>query len=80
MVDIEAINSKYTNNELRKIVNKVFDFTPSNIFNELKLKDQKYYPLSTYGHFGHKDYPWEEIPEEVIKRLQEVSKSLNGQN
>lgn len=80
MVDIEAINGKYTNNELRKIVNKVFDFTPSNIINELKLKEQKYYPLSTYGHFGHKDYPWEEIPEEVIRRLQEVSKSINGQN
>jgi len=80
MVDIEAINGKYTNDELRKIVNKVFDFTPSNIINELKLKEQKYYPLSTYGHFGHKDYPWEEIPEDVIKRLQEASKSLNGQN
>lgn len=80
MVDVKANYSKLSNDELRKIINKVFDFTPSNIIKELKLKDQKYYPLSTYGHFGHKDYPWEEIPEKVIKKLQEVSKSLDGQN
>lgn len=80
MVDVVANNGKHSNDELRKIINKVFDFTPSNIIKELKLKDQKYYPLSTYGHFGNTNYPWEEIPKELIKKLIEVSKSLNGQN
>jgi len=80
MVDVKAKNSEFSNDELRKIINKVFDFAPSNIIKELKLKEQRYQPLSTYGHFGNKGYPWEEIPEEVISRLKEASNSSNGQN
>lgn len=75
MVDVKAQNSKFSNDELRNIINKVFDFAPYNIIKELKLKEQKYYPLATYGHFGNKDYPWEEISDEVISRLIEASKS-----
>lgn len=37
-IDVKATNSKYTNDELRTIVNKVFVFSPSNIIKELKLK------------------------------------------
>ncbi|MDD4154432.1 MAG: methionine adenosyltransferase [Bacilli bacterium] len=80
MVDVKAKNSEFSNDELRKIINKVFDFAPSNIIKELKLKEQRYQALSTYGHFGNKDYPWEEVSEEVISRLKEASNSLNGQN
>jgi S-adenosylmethionine synthetase len=80
MVDVKAKNSEYSNDELRKIINKVYDFAPSNIIKELKLKEQVYQPLATYGHFGSKDYPWEEVSEEVINRLKEASNSLNGQN
>jgi len=75
MVDVKAQNSKFSNDELRNIINKVFDFAPYNIIKELKLKEQKYYPLSTYGHFGNKGYPWEEISDEVINKLIEVSNS-----
>ena len=75
MVDVKAQNSKFSNDELRNIINKVFDFAPYNIIKELKLKEQKYYPLSTYGHFGNKDYPWEEISDEVINKLLEASNS-----
>jgi len=78
MVDVKAKNSEYSNDELRKIINKVFDFVPSNIIKELKLKEQTYQPLAAYGHFGNKDYPWEEVSEEVISRLKEVGNSLNG--
>ena len=80
MVDVKAKNSEFSNDELRKIINKVFDFAPSNIIKELKLKEQTYQPLAIYGHFGSKDYPWEEISEEVLCRLKEVGNSLNGQN
>lgn len=73
MVDVKAQNSKYNNDELRKIINKVFDFAPSNIIKELKLKEQKYFSLAAYGHFGNKGYPWEEISDEVISRLIEAS-------
>lgn len=80
MIDVNATNSDHSNDELRKIINKVFDFAPSNIIKELKLKEQVYQPLATYGHFGSKNYPWEEVSEEVISRLKEVGNSLNGQN
>jgi len=80
MVDVKAKNSEYINDELRKIISKVFDFAPSTIIKELKLKEQTYQPLAAYGHFGSKDYPWEEVSEEVINRLKEASNSLNGQN
>ena len=80
MVGVKAKNSKFSDDELRKIINKVFDFAPSNIVKELKLKEQRYQPLSTYGHFGNKGYPWEEVSEEVINRLKEVSNSSNGKN
>ena len=78
MINAETENCKYSNDVLRKIVNKVFDFAPSIIIKELKLKEQRYQSLSTYGHFGNKDYPWEEISEELISRLIKASKSLNG--
>jgi S-adenosylmethionine synthetase len=80
MIDVKSENSEFCDDELRKIINKVFDFAPSNIIKELKLKEQTYQPLATYGHFGSKDYPWEEISEEVIRKLKEASNSLNGQN
>jgi S-adenosylmethionine synthetase len=80
MVDVKAMNSEFSNDELRKIINKVFDFAPSSIIKELKLKEQTYQPLAAYGHFGNKDYPWEEVSNEVMSRLKAVSDSLNGQN
>ena len=75
MVDVKAQKSKFSNDELRNIINKVFDFAPYNIIKDLKLKEQKYYPLAAYGHFGNKGYPWEEISDEVISRLIEASNS-----
>lgn len=80
MIDVKAKNSQFSNDELRKIINKVFDFAPSNIIKVLNLKEQSYYPLAAYGHFGNKGYSWEEISEEVISRLKEVSTSLDGQD
>jgi S-adenosylmethionine synthetase len=80
MVDVKAMNSEFSNDELRKIINKVFDFAPSNIINDLKLKEQTYQPLAAYGHFGKIGYPWEEVSEKVICRLKEASQSSNGQN
>lgn len=80
MIDVKAQNSKFNNDELRNIINKVFDFAPYNIIKDLKLKEQKYYPLAAYGHFGNKGYPWEEIFEEVINKLIEASNSWHGED
>ena len=44
-------------------VNKNFDFSVSNIINELNLRNVSYYDVSCYGHFGRSDLnlPWEKI-------------------
>lgn len=68
-IDVIATNSRYTNDELRTIINKVFDFSPSNIIKELKLKEVSYRPLAEYGHFGWVFYPWETISQELIHRI-----------
>lgn len=60
-VDIKAVNSTFTNDELRTLINNEFDFSPKNIIKELKLKEVNYSPLACYGHFGNVDThaPWE---------------------
>jgi S-adenosylmethionine synthetase len=46
---------------LRKIVEKNFDLTPNNIKKVLKLDNPIFMQTATYGHFGKKGLPWEEI-------------------
>ena len=44
--------SDYTNEELARAVNKVFDARPASIIRELDLLKPQYAPLSAYGHMG----------------------------
>jgi len=62
-VDVKAVNSKFTNDELRTLINNEFDFSPKNIIKELKLQEVRYSPLACYGHFGNVDTyaPWEDV-------------------
>lgn len=54
---------KYSNEKLLEIINNNFDFSVSNIINELDLRKPIYASCVNYGHFG-KDYlPWEKIKE-----------------
>ena len=46
---------------LMKIVNKIFDLTPMGIITSLKLKAPIYKNLGAYGHFGRDGLPWEKI-------------------
>lgn len=66
-IDVKAKGSFISNDHLRTIVNRIFDFSPSNIIKELKLKQQTYQSLAEYGHFGYLSYPWESISDELIK-------------
>ncbi len=54
---------KLTNDaDLEKIINTVFDMTPSGIIKQLKLttpKGWKYEDTASYGHFGRDIFPWE---------------------
>ncbi|MEG0177193.1 methionine adenosyltransferase [Anaerorhabdus sp.] len=63
-INIDAFGtSKYTNEELLEIVNRNFDFSVSNIINELDLRKPIYTQTTNYGHFGKPYLPWEQIKE-----------------
>ena len=50
--------------ELEKIyeyVNKNFDFSPSNIIEELDLLKPVYKNTACFGHFGRDEFTWEKI-------------------
>lgn len=54
---------KVSMDEIYDFVNKNFNFSVSNIINELDLRNVSYYDVSCYGHFGRSDLnlPWEKI-------------------
>ena len=43
------------------VVNNIFDFSPSNMVNELNLKEAIYSKTTTYSHFGKDDVPYERL-------------------
>lgn len=47
--------------EILEYVDKNFDFTLTNIIEELELLQPIYKRTACYGHFGNPDYPWERI-------------------
>ena len=65
--------SKYSNEELAKAVDKVFDCRPNSIIKQLKLKEIKYLPLAAYGHMGREELKvrWEDTDktDELINAL-----------
>ena len=66
--------SKYTNEQISKILSKVFDFRPLAIIENLHLREPIFAKSTNYGHFG-KDYlPWEKCDkvEEILKAAKEI--------
>ena len=55
--------NKVSEKEIHKYVEENFDFSVSNIINELDLQRPIYYELASYGHFGRNDLDltWEKI-------------------
>ena len=46
---------KYSDEQLSKAVNKVFDLRPAAIIRDLKLRETSYRELAAYGHMGRTD-------------------------
>lgn len=63
--------STFEEEKLLQIIEKVFDFSPSNMIQELDLKNVSYKTTTMYSHFGKDDTPWEEL-----KRLKEILKIM----
>lgn len=59
MICVE-VNGKYSE-PITNFVKHVFDFRPMAIVERLNLKNIKYLPTATYGHFTNENYPWEQI-------------------
>ena len=62
-----AINTfgtgKYDDEKILEIIKNNFDFSVSNIINELDLRKPIYASAVNYGHFGKPYLPWEQIKE-----------------
>lgn len=60
-INIETFGTeKVSIEEIKKYIDKNFDFRVQNIIDELNLKKPIYYDLASYGHFG-RDNSWEKI-------------------
>ncbi len=73
-VDIETYGTgKISDDELIKIIRKVFNLTPNGIIETLKLKRPIYRQSAVYGHFGREEegFTWEltDMVEEIKKLL-----------
>ena len=68
--------SGYTNEQLAKAVNQVFDLRPAAIIDSLKLRETKYRPLAAYGHMGREELgvEWEKLNK--TEELKAVLKAL----
>lgn len=47
--------------EIAKIIQKEVDLTPKGIISRLKLRQPIYQKTSAYGHFGRKEFSWEQL-------------------
>ncbi len=72
MVDAFS-TSKYTNEQLSRAVEKVFDCRPNSIIEQLKLKETKYLPLAAYGHMGREELG---VRWEITDKADELRKAL----
>ena len=62
--------SKYTNEQITQIIDKVFDLRPSALIDYLQLRNPIYANSSNYGHFGRDGFSWEMTNKaEEIKKL-----------
>jgi len=62
--------NKIPEEKILEIINKVFNFEPSNIIKELDLQKPIYHLTTCFGHFGKNDLSWEKLDKvEIIKSL-----------
>ena len=62
--------NKIPEDKILEIINKVFNFEPQNIINELELSKPIYHLTTCFGHFGKDNLPWEKLDKvEIIKSL-----------
>ena len=70
-VNVNTFDKNIDDHKLSEIIKQVFPLKPGEIISYLDLKSPIYTPLSAYGHFGRKEYSWENINmvDEILKRI-----------
>ena len=63
--------SKFSEEQIVSVVNKIFDFRPYSIIKNLGLKNPIYASTTNYGHFGKDFLPWEKLD-----KVDEIKKEL----
>lgn len=64
--------NKISEDKILEIINKVFNFEPSNIISELDLRKPIYHLTTCFGHFGKSNLPWEKLDKvDLIKSLKD---------
>lgn len=64
--------NKISEEKILNIINKVFNFEPNNIIEELDLKKPIYHLTTCFGHFGKDNLPWEKLDKvAIIKSLKD---------
>ena len=64
--------NKIEENKILEIIDKVFDFRPSNIIKELDLLRPIYLKSTCFGHFGKEDLPWEKL--DKVNKIKKLTK------
>lgn len=60
--------------KLSALVRRMFDLTPAGIIKELKLRSPIYRKTASYGHFGRKEFAWEDTS--AAKKLAEKAAEM----
>lgn len=70
-IDIKTYGTAVIPEErIKEIINKVFDFRPQAIIENLNLTKPQYLRSASYGHFGRKGFTWEALDKaDEIKAL-----------
>lgn len=58
---VDVFDNNDVKDKVIEIINQFFDFSPSNIINELNLKELDYTKTTCYSHFGKKDLSYEKL-------------------
>jgi S-adenosylmethionine synthetase len=69
-INVDNLGTSFiSNEELSKIVSKVFDLRPKSIIDRLNLRRPIYSKIAAYGHFGIESLPWENLDmiNEILK-------------
>lgn len=67
--------SKYSEEDIVKLIEKVFPLKPADIIKQLDLKKPIYSKTAAYGHFGRSEFPWEKL--DKVEELKKESETLS---